>query len=137
MKRPTTVLALALVFLASACYHATIETGLQPNGTKIVNKWAMGFAWGLVPPEIVETAEKCPNGVARVETQLSFMNQLVNFLTFAIVTPMQIEIECAAGRISEAGGEVLKLGADQTLQQILSEAAEASARSGEAVYVTF
>ena len=98
MNRHLTAAALGLVLLTGACYHATIETGLQPNGTKIQEKWAMSFAWGLVPPETVETASKCPDGVARVETKLSFMNGLVNFLTGGIVSPMSIEVECGAKR---------------------------------------
>src|SRR5438552_9867322 len=35
---------------------------------------------GLVPPSTVETQAKCPHGVSKVETQLSFVNQLVAFL---------------------------------------------------------
>ena len=45
----------------------------------------------------METASRCPNGVARVETQLSFVNQLVSFLTLGIFTPMSIKVTCAAG----------------------------------------
>ena len=137
MKRSLTVSALVLVFLTSACYHATVETGLQPNGTKITKKWAMGFAFGLVPPETIETASRCPNGVARVETQQSFMNQVVYILTGGIISPMQIEVECAAPRTGDAGGKTLKLGTSQTLPQLLDAAAEASGKSGEAVYVQF
>jgi hypothetical protein len=36
------------------------------------------------------------NGVAKVETQLSFVNQLVNLLTLGIYTPMEIRVVCAA-----------------------------------------
>ena len=34
-----------------------------------------GEVFGLAPPSTVETMERCPNGVARVETQLSFLDQ--------------------------------------------------------------
>jgi Bor protein len=54
--------------------------------------------FGLVPPSTVETAAKCPNGVAKVETQLSFLNQLVSVLTLSIYTPMTIEVTCASGK---------------------------------------
>ena len=43
-----------------------------------------------MPPSTIETAQKCPNGVAKVETQQSFGNQLVGFLTLGIYTPMDI-----------------------------------------------
>lgn len=89
--------ALAVVALgAVGCYHATIDTGLAPSTTVIDKPWANGFVYGLVPPSTVETAAKCPHGVARVETQQSFLNGLVNVVTFGIYTPMQITVTCAA-----------------------------------------
>ena len=50
-----------------------------------------------MPPETVSTQERCPNGVAKVETQHRFVNQLVGLLTLGIYTPMQIKVTCAAG----------------------------------------
>ena len=88
-------LLLTLAILLPACYHATVTTGLRPSTVKIENKWASGWIYGLVPPSTVETMEKCPAGVAMVETQLSFLNQLVNGLTFGIYTPMEIVVTCA------------------------------------------
>lgn len=96
MKR--LVLLLTLVFLTQACYHATVSTGLRPSTVKIEKKWASGWIYGLVPPSTVETMEQCPAGVAQVDTQLSFPNQLVNFLTFGIYTPMEIVVTCADDR---------------------------------------
>ena len=40
--------------------------------------------------------ERSPNGVAKVETQLSFANQLVYALTWGIYAPMEIVVTCAA-----------------------------------------
>jgi Bor protein len=81
--------------LLPACYHATIETGATASTTVIRKGFASGWIYGLVPPKAVETASKCPDGVARVETQLSFVNQLVGFLTLGIYTPMEIVVTCA------------------------------------------
>lgn len=95
MKRLVAVAALALA--SSGCYHATIVTG-QPAGTQMVtNPWAHSFIAGLVPPSTVETAAQCPNGVAQVETQHSFLNMLAQFVTFSIYSPMTIEVTCASG----------------------------------------
>lgn len=77
------------------CYHATIETGLTPSTKVLEQKWASGWIYGLVPPKIVETASRCPDGVAKVETQLSFLNQVVQILTLGIYTPMDIRVTCA------------------------------------------
>ncbi len=63
----------------------------------IENKWAPSFVFGLVPPPVVETAQQCPNGLARVETRISFLNGLVSGLTFNLFTPMHIKVTCASG----------------------------------------
>jgi hypothetical protein len=92
MSRAT--LALACV-VCMGCYHATVETGASPSPEVIYKSFASGWIYGLVPPSTVATAARCPNGVAKVETQLSFVNQLVSFLTLGIYTPMQITVTCA------------------------------------------
>lgn len=89
---------LVLVLSSTACYHATVETGATPSAVTVRKGFAHGWIYGLVPPSTVETASKCTNGVARVETQLSFVNQLVSFFTWGIYTPMEVEVTCAAGR---------------------------------------
>jgi hypothetical protein len=81
---------------STGCYHATIETGAPPSPVTVEKGFASGWIYGLVPPSTVSTAEKCPNGPAKVETKLSFVNQLVGFLTLGIYTPMAIKVTCAA-----------------------------------------
>src|SRR5215207_6012888 len=82
-------LAAAIVPLA-ACYHATIETGLSPSTQVLEQSFASSWIYGLVPPKTVSTTSRCPGGVAKVETQHSFVNQLVGLLTLGIYTPMHI-----------------------------------------------
>lgn len=84
------------------CYHATIDTGVAPSNRVIEKKWASGWIFGLVPPSPTATAAQCPSGVARVETKLSFLNQVVSFLTLSIYTPMAIRVTCAEGVITPA-----------------------------------
>ena len=86
---------LALAALAAGCFHATVDTGATPSPEVVKKSFASSWIYGLVPPSTVETAAKCPNGPARVETQLSFVNQLVHFLTLGIYTPMEITVTCA------------------------------------------
>lgn len=86
-----------VVLATSACYHAVIETG-RPAGPMIVtNNWAHSFIGGLVPPAVVNTAQRCPTGVSKVETQHSVANMLVQFLTWSIYSPMTITVTCAQG----------------------------------------
>jgi hypothetical protein len=86
----------------AACFHATIQTGATPGTTVISQPWASSFVFGLVPPKTVEAASQCPNGVATVETQHSFLNMVVAFLTIDIYTPMTITVTCAGSGRADA-----------------------------------
>lgn len=93
--------AVSLVVLAvtlTGCYHVTVNTGLTPGDKVISQPWAASWIAGLIPPKTVEAREQCGSaGVARVESQHSFLNSLVAGLTFSIFTPMQIDVTCAQG----------------------------------------
>ncbi len=141
MARLARLIPAVLLLTVAACYHATIETGLAPSTTVIDKAWASSFIYGLVPPSTVETKAKCPNGVAKVETQHSFLNQIVGGLTFGIYTPMAIKVTCAqGGRASiPSGAATLQVGADATpeaLQKALQQAVELSLEQGGPVYLT-
>ena len=89
---------LALVLLLSGCYHATVNTGIAPGTRTIEEPWAKSFVYGLVPPDAVDAMAECgSDGVARVETRISFLNGLVSALTLSIFTPMEITVTCGAG----------------------------------------
>ena len=86
----------------AACHHATIDMGVAPSTETIHQPWANSWIGGLVPPNTVETASKCTSGVAKVETQRSFLNLLVGILTIGIYTPMEIKVTCAIGGSADA-----------------------------------
>ena len=99
--------AVAAAFLLTGCFHAVIQTG-RPESTDVISiKWANGFVLGLVPPPVVETASRCTNGVARVETQHSFLNLIALIVTVGLYSPMQIDVTCAA-RGSASAESVIK-----------------------------
>src|SRR3989454_5364405 len=95
MKRLSQLVVLTSLVALAGCFHATIETGLTPSTTVIDKSWASGWLWGLVPPSAIQTASKCTQGVAKVETQRSFLNQVVSALTGGIYSPMAIKVTCA------------------------------------------
>jgi hypothetical protein len=97
---PRTMLA-ALLVLSAGCYHASIESGMKPGNDKIEQEWASGWAWGLVGPQPIEAQSKCPGGLSKVETEHSFLNGLVGFLTLGIYTPMHLTATCASGGSAE------------------------------------
>ena len=140
MSRSAKLAVVPALLCLAACYHATIDTGLPPSPQVVEKPWASGWIYGLVPPSPIETMAKCPNGVSKVETQLSFVNQLVNFLTLGIYTPMSIKVTCATGSHAAipAGASHIELGANPTVQDLqgaLVRAAALSARNGAPVYI--
>jgi len=90
------VLLGVVLSMSAGCYHATVVTGATPGSEKIEKEWAASFVGGLVPPDTIESQNKCPAGVAKVETVHSFLNSLVGIVTIAIYTPMTIEVTCSA-----------------------------------------
>ncbi|HSR43472.1 MAG TPA: Bor family protein [Longimicrobiales bacterium] len=122
-----TILAALFVIVLPGCYHATVNTGRTPGSETHEIKWAHSFILGLVKPKTVDAMEECRGGVARVETRLSFLNQLVAGLTSGIYTPMRITVTCARdGRRMEDGLAVVDS----------PEAFRAALDAGEPFYVT-
>jgi hypothetical protein len=123
------------------CYHATVITGLPPSNQTVENAWAPSWIAGLVPPKTVETAERCVDGVAKVETRLSFLNQVVSILTIGIYTPMSIKVTCATRSARPQDGDTasevrVPEGASlEEKRQALQAAAALSAAKGDAVFV--
>ena len=128
--------AVVAAFALTGCYHAVIQTG-RPESTDVISiKWANGFIYGLVPPPVVETASRCTNGVAKVETQHSFLNSLAAAVTFGLYTPIQIDVTCAA-RGTASAESVIKVQPGRNAEQALSEALQLSTEKNAAVYVQF
>lgn len=139
LRRIAQVAMLVALLPAAACYHQVVETGKPASPTVIDKPWQLSFIYGIVPPPAVSSAAQCPGGVAKVETQQSFLNGLVAGLTFGILTPMQVTITCAVGGTASTGGAE-KVSAGNTPVQhaaALSEAVERASESGRAVLVQF
>ena len=135
-------LSLLVLFVAvGACYHATVETGLEPSARTVHEPWANSWIAGLVPPSTVETAEKCPSGVSKVETRQSFLNGLVGVLTLGIYTPMEIKVTCAAGGGTDLTGPAdVSIGEDASLQEVqeaFMRAADQAVEERRPVFVEF
>ncbi|ACY48832.1 Bor/Iss family lipoprotein [Rhodothermus marinus] len=120
---------LAAFLVLSGCYHARIITG-QPESDVVYRKrWVSGFVNGLVIPDSIDVSSVYPHGVARVETRLSFMNQLVTILTWGIYSPMEVRVVCAA-----------PTGQAQVLQRhdgarLVEQAVQQAAETGAPVYI--
>ena len=142
MKKSLFALLTVAALASTGCYHATVTTGLTPGTIVIDQPWAMSFVYGLVPPPTVEAAGRCSDGVAVVETELSFLNGLVSFVTAGIVTPMHITVTCAASGSASAvtPGEEILIPESATQSEVIGAfgvAAERAVETNAAVYVRF
>lgn len=146
MRKAFAVAVLLTTGLTVGCYHAVIETGRPPSPQTIRIEWAHSFIAGLVPPNVVNAAKKCPSGVARVETEHSFLNMVANVVTGGIYSPMTIIVTCAAGSSSSSDGEAtaatpeVRVPAGASVEQsrdALSRAAGLARSSGRPVLVRF
>lgn len=144
MKKTFSFLSLIFVLMLSvSCYHARIETGLTPSTQVVEKTFAASWIYGLVPPNTLAVAKDCDKGVAIVETELSFVNQLVGALTLGIYTPMHIKVTCAAGAnmgALESNAEnviVSHTASEQEMLDAFTLAADRAVASKQRVYVSF
>lgn len=86
------VLSIAL----SGCYHVTVMSKAQPSATVVDRPWQHSFLYGLVPPPELNVKEQCPTGVAKVETEHSFVNVVAYLITQGIYSPIHTRVTCAA-----------------------------------------
>lgn len=141
MKLIKFVPLLLVLFALTSCYHAKITTGAEPSAKIIDQPWASGFIFGLVPPKEVNTASECPNGVAMVETKISFLNGLVSAITFNIYTPMHITVTCASGSGMTADLDrnilIPKNSTEDEVVDAFIKASKQTVTTMEPVFVTF
>ncbi len=140
MKNTMLIALVAVGILLSGCYHAQITTGKTASTTTVERPWAHGFLFGLVPPSVTNVAAECTNGVARVETKLSFVNMLASMITFSLYTPMSVSVTCAASsaelpndaRFIDLAAE---MEADEAILKAVEEAANLSHELNDVVYI--
>jgi len=138
-----TIRSLALVALLASmtgCYAARVETGLSPSAKVVKKSFASSWIYGLVPPSTVKAATECTDGVAIVETKLSFVNQLVGILTFGIYTPMEITVTCATGAATgmrEGDGSMFvpEDASPEDVQHVFAQAADRAVATGHAIFI--
>ena len=130
---------IAVATLCSACHHATINTGLTAGTEVVTNEWAHSYLLGLVPPAAVDVAGKCKNGIARVETQVTFVNALVTVMTLGVYTPVQVDVTCASGARASLGPSAIWATdpSPAALRRAIAAAADASRKRRQPVLVAF
>jgi hypothetical protein len=130
--------ALLCVALLTGCYHQVVTTGLPAGDTRIAKPWTATWIFGLVPATPLDVRAQCPNGVATVDTKMTFLNGLVTALTIGIFTPRSVTVTCAgSGSASNAAArlDVAAGAGEDAVQEALSNAAALSTRLGAPVLV--
>jgi len=118
MRNPRVPALLVLLTLAATgCYHQVVRTGATPGERVIERPWTATYVFGLVPASAINTAADCPAGVAVVETEQTFANGLVGFLTLGIYTPQSVTITCAAGGSARGSARSIELPADASTHE--------------------
>jgi hypothetical protein len=136
MRRLAALTVATSIVVLSGCYHAVIDTGRPAVGEAHETPWAHGFIYGLIPPAVTETAKACPGGVAKVETQQSFLNGLASAITFGLYTPMTISYSCAKGGASLPNAKTINVG-EAGAQAAMEQAVELARLSNAPVLVHF
>lgn len=136
MRRTLSLLTAAAAIVLSGCYHAVVDTGRAPGDVTITKPWASSFVYGLVPPPVTETAQQCKTGVAKIETQHSFLNSLVGGITWGIYTPMTISVTCARANAVLPGAKSLDVGAAGAAAAF-EQAIKLADKQGEPVFIRF
>jgi hypothetical protein len=96
MRTPRLALTAAVVAMTTACFHQTVQSGLEPSTTVVERQFVATWLWGIVPAEPIDMRQSCPSGVATVETEQSFLNGLVGVLTIGIYSPQRLRVTCAS-----------------------------------------
>src|SRR3954463_6453292 len=99
MRRASATLMAGVVAVCSGCYHVTVITGAPESATVIEAPWQPSFLGALIPPPKMNTKDRCPQGVSRVETERTILNALVTSLTSDLFTPLAVTITCASGPV--------------------------------------
>jgi hypothetical protein len=130
----------AVCLVSSACFHQIVQTGRTPGTTVVSKPWTPTFIFGLVPAPPIDVSKECPTGIATVETQMSFVNGLVNLITFGLFSPHDVRIICAEGRASLDGLREINVARNASQEErdaALTSAISLSERLGQAVVVRF
>lgn len=100
MKIPLVILiSLALTGCAKQSFYFKDNI----NGTPAKEETHHFFISGLGQKKNIDAAEVCGgiDKVSRTETQLTFMNGILNVLTFGIYTPREATVYCSNNKLAD------------------------------------
>ena len=91
------IIGLTVVSGLSGCYRHTY-VGPTPASSMAASKnyFAHHFLYGVIPASPDVTLNQiCPQGVGKIETEVSFLNGFLIWLTNGIYSPKTVKVYCA------------------------------------------
>jgi hypothetical protein len=85
---------------AVGCFTSVVKSGAPAAAAPIEydEKWHSGIIFGLAELSgPYDLSRVCPNGWAEIKTETSFVNGLVQWVTFNIYNPQTVSVRCASG----------------------------------------
>jgi Bor protein len=83
----------------SGCYTTTLRSGAVANPATVAfdDRWHHGLFWGLAELSgPYDLKQICPEGWAEIETETSFINGLLHYLTSGVYASQTVSVRCAA-----------------------------------------
>jgi hypothetical protein len=90
--------ALAVVAGTGGCYTSVVKSGAPaaPPTIEYDEKWHSGLIVGIAELSgPYDLSKICPNGWAEIKTETSFLNGLVQAVTWGIYNPQSVTVRCA------------------------------------------
>ncbi len=84
-----------LAVSGSACFHQSVSSGPAPSSNVVDHQFVATWLWGIIAAKPIDVRQECPSGVAKVETEQSFVNGLVGIVTLGIYSPQHLRVTCA------------------------------------------
>ena len=90
-----TLLFAALLAGATGCFHVNYVTDKPAAPSPEYDDWHHDLIFGLAElSDPVDVPKICPKGYARIESEMSFVNGLVQVITFNIYNPQTVTVTC-------------------------------------------
>jgi hypothetical protein len=81
--------------MASGCYNVTYIAKTRMPAAAVHEEKMDFFVFGLVGEHDIQAGQRCPTGVARINTVQTPMNVFLTIITLGIYSPRTAKISCA------------------------------------------
>ena len=81
--------------MASGCYNVTYISKTRMPAAVVQEEKMNFFIFGLVGEHDIQAGQRCPTGVAKINTTQTGVNILLTIITLGIYSPRTAKITCA------------------------------------------